>query len=132
MPTAHILIVDDEINFLHFVTEILIGAGYDAVGCSDPTQAVKLAATFKPDVVILDVSMPKKDGFQIAKELRRDPKTSAARIMFLTAHRAATNVKRAKAAGGIAYLEKPVRSSSLLWMIKALLSEGPGRKAKIL
>lgn len=130
MVSLRILIVDDDARFLHFVTELLIGAGYDAVGVADPGQAKELAATLKPDLVILDISMPRKDGFALARELRSDPNTTAVRIMFLTAHRAATHVKNARAAGGIAYLEKPFRSSSLLWMIKALLSGGPGRKAK--
>ncbi|HEV3028639.1 MAG TPA: response regulator [Planctomycetota bacterium] len=130
MASSRILVVDDDPNFLHFVTELLIGAAYDAVGCSDPVRASTMAQSFKPDLVILDLSMPGKDGFEVAQELRDDPKTKSARILFLTAHRAATHVKRAKAVGGAAYLEKPVPSASLLWMVKALLSTGPRRRAK--
>jgi CheY-like chemotaxis protein len=130
MASSRILVVDDDPNFLHFVTELLIGAAYDAVGCSNPDRARTMAQSFKPDLVILDLSMPGKDGFEVAKELRDDPKTSSARILFLTAYRASTHVKKAKASGGAAYLEKPVPSATLLWMVKALIANPPRRRVK--
>lgn len=132
MAQARILVVDDDPKFLHFVTELLIGAGYNAVGTADPGGARDLAATIKPDLIILDIAMPRKDGFALARELLAVAVLKLARVMFLTAHKAGTHVKSAKAAGGVAYLEKPVRSSSLLWMVKALLSGGPGRRVKAL
>ncbi len=132
MPSPSILLVDDDPKFLHFITEVLIGAGYDVHCTADPLRTVEMAEALKPDLVILDISMPGKDGFEIARDLRASSGVKAARILFLTAHRAATHIKSAKAAGGGAYLEKPVQSSRLLWMIKALLSDGPRRKAKVL
>ena len=126
-----ILVADDDSKFLRVVTETLIGAGYDVRAESDPTHVAEMARSLSPDLVILDISMPGKDGFEVARELRTDPLTRAIRCMFITGHRDSTNVKKAKESGGIAYLEKPFKSSSLAWMVKTLLadpkSEG-GRK----
>ena len=123
MASARILVVDDDPKFLHFVSELLIGAGYDVHSAEEPLKVVEMTEALVPNLVILDISMPGKDGFQIARELRASPKTKGVRCMFLTGHRAATHVKHAKEAGGVAYLEKPLKSSSLLWMVKALLGK---------
>jgi len=125
-----ILVVDDDDKILFFVTELLIGAGYDVVGTSDPDRAAALARTLLPALVILDVRMPEKDGFEVAEELRSHPSLKATRILFLTAYRDPDNIRKARAVGGSSYLEKPVRSSSLLWMVKALLASGPRRDKK--
>lgn len=126
MGILRILVVDDDTKFLHFVTELLIGAGYDVRAAADPKQVVDMAEFLVPDLVILDISMPGKDGFKVARELRANTKTKRVRCMFITAHRAATHFKKAKEVGGAAYLEKPFQSSSLLWMVKTLLKGGRG------
>ena len=122
-----ILVVDDEPQFLRFVTEVLIGAGYDIRGTHDPLAAVGLAESFKPHMMILDMSMPGMDGLDLAEELRKGTKTSDIPVMFLTARKASDGVEDAKESGAVAYLEKPIQSSRLLWMIKALL-DGGGKK----
>jgi DNA-binding response OmpR family regulator len=124
MANPRILVVDDDPKFLHFISEILIGAGYDVHCAAEPLKVVEMTEALVPNLVILDISMPGKDGFQVAKDLRASPKTKGVRCMFLTGHRAATHVKHAKEAGGVAYLEKPLKSSSLLWMVKTLLQKG--------
>ncbi len=114
---------DDDAKFLRFATELLAGAGYEVRAASDPGKVLEMAEAFAPDLVVLDVSMPGKTGFEVARELRANPATSGVRCMFITAHRSSTHVKEAKESGGVGYLEKPFRSSSLLWMVKALLAE---------
>lgn len=121
MNRARILIADDDPQFLHFVSELLIGAGYDVHCAGEPLRIVEMAEALVPDLVVLDIAMPGKDGFAIAQELRDSSKLKGVRCMFLTGHPAATHVRDAKDAGGVAYLEKPVKSSTLLWMVKALL-----------
>lgn len=118
-----IIVADDDSTFLHFVSELLIGAGYDVRAASDPGKVMEMAELLAPDLVILDISMPGKDGFGVAEELRRNPKTKGVRCMFITGHRESTHVKKAKDAGGVAYLEKPFQSSSLIWMVKTLLAK---------
>lgn len=118
---------DDDSKFLHFLTELLIGAGYDVRAASDPVKIMEMVEFMKPDLVILDISMPGKDGFEVAREMRANPKTKGVRYMFITGHRTAAYVKKAKDAGGVAYLEKPFQSSSLIWMVKTLLAKRPRR-----
>lgn len=118
-----ILVVDDDSKFLRFVTELLTGAGYDVRAASDPGKVQEMAESLAPDLIILDVSMPGKDGFEVARELRASPKTTGVRCMFITAHQQATHVKSAKDSGAIAYLKKPFQSSSLIWMVKTLLAK---------
>ncbi len=69
MAPSRILVVDDDPKFLHFVSELLIGAGYDVHCTGDPLRTVEMAEALRPDLVVLDVSMPGKDGFEIAREL---------------------------------------------------------------
>jgi CheY-like chemotaxis protein len=126
MKSARILIADDDPQFLHFVSELLIGAGYDVHCTGEPLQIVEMAEALAPDLVVLDIAMPGKDGFEVAQELRDSSKLKGVQFMFLTAYPAATHVRNAKESGGVAYLEKPVKSSTLLWMVKALLLKRGG------
>jgi DNA-binding response OmpR family regulator len=126
VSSKRILVVDDDPKFLRFVTELLIGAAYDVRGTADPLVAAGLAEEFNPDLMILDLSMPGKDGVELARELGACAKTSGIPVMFLTARRAAEGMESAKDSGAVAYVEKPVQTSKLLWVIKALL-EGEGK-----
>ena len=114
---------DDDAKFLRFAADLLTGAGYDVRAVSEPGKVVEMAEGFGPELVILDVSMPGKTGFEVSGDLRSNPATKSVRCMFITAHRSTTHVKEAKESGGIGYLEKPFRSSSLLWMVKSLLAQ---------
>lgn len=105
------------------MTEVLTGAGYDVRGIGDPLAAGGLAAEFRPHLLILDVGMPGKDGFELAEELRASAKTSRIPVMFLTARRATEGMEDARETGAVAYLEKPVQSSKLLWMVRTLLEK---------
>ena len=130
MESARILIVDDDAKFLHFVSELLIGAGYDVHCTGEPLRAVEMAEALGPDLVILDISMPGKDGFQLARDLRARPKTKSVRIMFLTGYPQATNPKKVKETRGIAYLQKPFQSTNLLRIVKSLLLPSRRKQAK--
>ena len=116
--------VDDDDRFLRFVTELLIGAGYDVRGTQDPLIAASLAEEYKPDLMILDLAMPGKDGVELARDLGAGANTSGIPVMFLTARPASEGMEGAKESGAVAYIEKPVPSSRLLWMIKTLLDGG--------
>jgi len=130
MERSRILVVDDDSKFLHFVSELLIGAGYDVHCTGEPLRTVEMAEALGPDLVILDISMPGKDGFQLAQELRASPKTKSVRIMFLTGHPLATNPKKVKEVRGIAYLQKPFQSSNLIRIVKALLPPTRRKRSK--
>jgi DNA-binding response OmpR family regulator len=118
-----ILVVDDDTTFLHFITEVLIGAGYDVRGTEQPLSAATLAEEFKPHLILLDIAMPGKDGLQLADEFRSNEQTAHTPRVFLTARPARETMPPAKEAGGVAYLQKPVKTSTLLWTVKAILNK---------
>lgn len=126
MSCRRLLVVDDDAKFLHFVTELLIGAGYSVRGTEDAFTAARLAEDFQPDLMILDISMPGKDGLQLAEELRAGEKTSSIPCLFLTGKPSQEGLHPARSVGALGYLEKPVRSLTLLWTIKALLDGKAG------
>jgi CheY-like chemotaxis protein len=125
VASPRILVADDDSKFLRFVTDLLTGAGYDVWAASDPSRVVEMAGALSPELIVLDISMPGKDGFEVARDLRRNPKTQAVRVLFITGHRSSTHVRRAKEVGGAGYLEKPLKSSTLIWMLKTLLADRP-------
>lgn len=88
MGRAKILIVDGDAAFLRFVTEVLIGAGYDVRDSEDSLTASGLAQAFLPDLAILDIAMPGKNGIELAKEFRGDTRTSRIPVMFVSARKA--------------------------------------------
>ncbi len=129
MTSRRLLVVDDDAEFLRFVTELLTGAGYAVRGTSDAFSAVGLAEEFQPDLMVFDISMAGRDGLQLAEELRANERTSSIPCLFLTAKPSREGLKPATAAGAVGYLEKPVRSLTLLWTVKVLLESGKGGKA---
>lgn len=124
MRRPRILVVDDDAQFLRFVTELLTGAGYDARCAGDAFGALALAGEFAPDLVILDVSMPGTDGFELAQELGSSGRALGIPCLFVTGVPLREGAPPARAAGAVGYLEKPVRSATLLWTVKALLEAG--------
>jgi len=79
-----ILIVDDEKDFLDEITEMLQLSGYEAFPVADSTVAVDRARKIKPDIILLDLKMDKKSGFQIADELNSSPETRSIPIVAIT------------------------------------------------
>ncbi len=104
MPRPRLLLVDDHIPFLESVRRLLAPA-FDIVAVAgDGAQALELAASLRPDVVVLDLAMPGMNGFQTLDHLRRDgPET---RVVFLTMHREDEFVVAAINAGAHGYVLK--------------------------
>jgi DNA-binding response OmpR family regulator len=83
MENIKVLLAEDEMALAHIVRESLEERGFSVVLCADGDAALKQYESIKPDILVLDVMMPKKDGFAVAKEIRaKDLKTP---IIFLTA-----------------------------------------------
>lgn len=81
---AKILIVDDDKNILDLYSRKFISAGFSVITCNDATQAFDLAKKHLPDVILLDIIMPKIDGYKVTKFLKKDPKTKAISIILLS------------------------------------------------
>jgi DNA-binding response OmpR family regulator len=80
-----ILVVDDEADILDLVSFNLEQEGFRVLGASDGIEAVQRALEIIPDLVVLDLMLPGKDGFRVYKELRADPRTSQVPVIMLTA-----------------------------------------------
>jgi two-component system, OmpR family, alkaline phosphatase synthesis response regulator PhoP len=116
-----ILIVDDDPDITEFIQYNLRKEGFETDFASDGLQALKMATTFKPELILLDVMMPKMDGMEVCRILKSDPSNSAA-IVFLTARDEEYSELAGFEAGADDYISKPLKPRVLLSRIKAVLN----------
>jgi CheY-like chemotaxis protein len=109
-----VLIVDDEEDTLKLLKMIVELSGYEAYTTLNSLEALTMAQVEQPDVVLLDVMMPKLDGFQLCKMLRADPKTRELPVIFVTAYSALDLEDRRVESGGDLVLPKPVGMDDLV------------------
>jgi DNA-binding response OmpR family regulator len=117
-----ILIVDDEPNIVISLEFLMKKEGFEVAVASDGEEALSKAASFAPDLVLLDVMMPKKSGFEVCEALRADPARSAMRIVMLTAKGRETEVAKGLAIGANAYVTKPFSTKDLVARVRELLA----------
>jgi DNA-binding response OmpR family regulator len=117
-----ILIAEDDEEIRELVLFKLRNAGFDAYGVGDGEQAVKMAETILPDLVVLDWMMPRMNGLDACVALRSNPKFSALPIMLLTAKGQESDVERGFTAGVDDYVVKPFSPRELVHRIEALLT----------
>jgi diguanylate cyclase (GGDEF)-like protein len=120
MPET-ILVVDDDADIARFVEVNLRSAGYDVSVASDGEEALEKAGALRPDLVLLDVMMPRIDGFEVAQRLRRNPQTSNTSIIMLTAKALSTDKVLGLTAGADDYIIKPFDPIELLARVKGTL-----------
>ena len=123
-----ILIVDDDLETLRLIGIMLEQDGYQITAASNGKQALTLAKSSQPDLVLLDLMMPDMDGFDIARELRTDPQTERLPIIMLTAKSQLKDKLDGFDAGADDYLTKPIQHPELVAHVKAVLKR-TGRKA---
>ncbi|MEO6520185.1 MAG: response regulator transcription factor [Mucilaginibacter sp.] len=121
MDKIKILMAEDESALAHIVRESLEERNFEVVLCADGEQAFKKFATYKPDILVLDVMMPKMDGFELAKKIRESDRVTP--IIFLTARSQPKDVVTGFETGGNDYLKKPFSVEELIVRIKVLLSK---------
>lgn len=122
-----ILLVDDEEAILELMSATLAyGDGYQFVLARDGEEALKAARRDKPDLILLDIRMPKKDGYYVCRALKQDPATAHIQVVVLSA--LAQEVERQKAldSGADAFLTKPFSPMALLEKVEQSLSAGEG------
>ncbi len=122
-----ILIVDDDIRLMDMLRKMLEAMGpYEVMTEDSGQRALAAAATFKPDLAVLDIMMPGMDGGEVASELRKHPSTRNIRILFLTSlvtRKEQSSQGSRESSSGTAYLGKPVDPQELCRRIKELLSD---------
>lgn len=119
-----VLIVDDEPSVVEVVTRAVQRLGKDvtiATAC-DGFEAGLQVATFRPDLLLLDLMMPGMDGFQVCRLVRNNPATAHIKIIIITAYGSHENLQRALQAGADDFVHKPVDLDRLLDKVRAFLS----------
>ena len=115
-----ILIADDEPDILEILNFNLQAEGYDVISATTGNEAVKLAKMHKPDLIILDVMMPGKTGFEVCKILRADNEFENTIIIFLTALNDESTEIKGLETGGDDYITKPISPKVLISRVNAL------------
>ena len=118
-----ILIVDDEPPILDLVRFTLEDADVRVVEALDGAEALVLARRIKPDLVLLDVQLPKLNGLEVCRQLRREPDLARMPIVMLTAAGQDADRARGREAGADEYLTKPFSPLALLALVEALVPE---------
>ncbi|HKK79468.1 MAG TPA: response regulator transcription factor [Phaeodactylibacter sp.] len=121
MNPVKILVVDDEPDILDFLKYNLVKEGFDVVTASNGKDGIREAKRFQPDLIILDIMMPKMDGVEVCRQLRNDPDFERTIITFLTAREEDYSQIAALDVGGDDYITKPIRPRVFISRIKALL-----------
>ncbi|HMV72045.1 MAG TPA: response regulator [Pseudomonadales bacterium] len=123
--TRILLVEDNEMN-RDMLSRRLARKGFEVLTATDGEQAVALALDAQPDVVLLDMNLPLKDGWTAAREIRADARGKQLRIIALTAHAMSDDRVRALAAGCDDYETKPLDFARLLGKIAALAGARAG------
>ena len=116
-----ILVVDDEVAVRMICSFNLEAAGLEVVEAVDGDEALAAVRERRPDLVLLDVMMPKRDGWAVAAELRADPRTRDLPVVFLTALVDEADRRRAKELGVVGYITKPFDPIALAAQLESIL-----------
>ncbi len=116
-----VLIADDRATSRELVRTVLENSGYSVTEASDGVEALRSARELKPDLIILDLHMPRLDGFGVIREIRRDLILSATPVMALTASAMQGDRERALSAGFTGFVAKPIQLSALRSEVERLL-----------
>jgi CheY-like chemotaxis protein len=117
-----LVIADDDSSITTLLSMTLKKAGFDTHIASDGGQAVDLAKKFRPDLMIVDVNMPHRDGFEVLAMLRQSPETSATKVLMLTACEQEVDVLRGFGLGADDYVIKPFNPMEISARVKSLLA----------
>ena len=116
-----ILIVDDEPNILVSLEFLMKREGYEVLLARDGNEALAAIARERPELVLLDVMMPGKTGFEVCQAVRADETLAATKIVLLTAKGRETDVAKGLALGATEYVTKPFSTRELAARVRALL-----------
>ncbi|MFT4061947.1 MAG: response regulator transcription factor [Edaphocola sp.] len=116
-----ILVVDDEQDIVEFIKYSLKQAGYETAVAYNGDEAIRKAEIFKPDLILLDVMMPEKDGLQTIRQLRRNPDLESTIIIFLTALSDEKSEIEGLRLGADDYIAKPIKPELLLQRLRTAL-----------
>lgn len=121
----HVMLIEDEPNIMEAIRFILSRDGWKVSCHSDGATAFAAIQRTTPDVVVLDVMLPNRSGFDVLKDLREDPALKDLPVLMLTAKGQAKDRERAALLGSNAFMTKPFSNAEVRDRLRALVSHGP-------
>src|SRR5262245_26082914 len=116
---ARILIADDDPQSVELLEAILTGTDYEVQTAVDGEQTLRKTKDWQPDVILLDIMMPKISGFEVCKRIKANPQTAGIAVLMITALDQPSDIDRAVDVGTNDFLTKPINKTELLLRIKA-------------
>jgi two-component system, cell cycle response regulator DivK len=117
-----VLLIEDNEQNRYLVSFLLSQSGFRVVSAEDGLQGIELAKTLLPDIILLDIQLPRMDGYAVARALRRSAALSETPIVAVTSHAMPGDRERALEAGCSGYIEKPINPETFLAEIESALS----------
>jgi CheY-like chemotaxis protein len=121
MPSSKILIADDNQPNVELLEAYLAEVDCEIAAAYDGHETLEKVATFKPDLILLDIMMPKLSGFEVCRTLKSDEATQHIMVLMVTALGEANDIERAVAAGCNGFLSKPINKLDFLKHVEVLL-----------
>ncbi len=118
MVKKKILIIDDEEDIAKTVSFRLSSLGYEVIAANNGLEGLEKAQREKPNLILLDVMMPKMDGFEVLRRLKDDPETKYTPVIMLTCRGESGSLFKAQDLGSVDYVIKPFESQELLDLIE--------------
>ena len=124
-----VLIVEDEENISIALRYLMKGKGYEVRVARDGEEALTMVADQPPDLILLDVMMPKRDGYDVCQTIRSNPEWQTIKIIMLSAKGRDIEVEKGLALGADAYLTKPFSTRDLAAKVQSMLDDGRDERA---
>src|SRR5688572_8946878 len=121
LPQSTVLIVDDNPQNIELLQAFLESLTVKIITATDGVDALEKVAAYNPDLILLDVMMPRMSGFQVCRKLKTDPKTKDIQILMVTALNELGDIEQASECGTDDFVSKPVNKLELLTRVKSLL-----------
>ena len=129
MSKGRILVVDDEIYIVHILDFSLGMEGYEVLTALDGEQALERLKSDRPDLIVLDIMMPKLDGYEVCRTIKTNPETQHIPVILLSAKGRNVDQKMGFDVGADDYITKPFSPRKLVERINALLGQSVSEKS---
>jgi two-component system, cell cycle response regulator DivK len=121
--TKRILVVEDQADNLQILRDLLSNAGYEMIEAQDGEAGVRIAASERPDLILMDIQLPLLDGYEATRRIKADPALRATPIIVITSYALSGDEAKASAAGCDSYVSKPYSPRKLLAKIREYLPD---------
>ena len=121
MSSGRILVVEDNYDNMTLITDVLSSLDYEVISANDGEEGIAVAKAQKPDLILMDLSLPRMDGWTATRHIKSDPELAHIPVIALTAHAMMGDKERALAAGCNDYISKPLNIRELAGKLTQLL-----------